>query len=138
MKKLFFWSDKWGSDLRIALIDYAWKKNFIYEDLWEVLDYPDIAKDVCKKVIEEDWVWVLLCGTGIWMSIAANKVYWIRAANVHNSFEAEKSRQHNDANVICMWWRVLWTELAINCFEHFLNSEFEWWRHEARVAKFEN
>ncbi len=135
MTKIFFWSDKWWSILKEPLLKYAKEKNIICEDLWEKLDYPDIAKLVCKKTSEGNGIWVLFCWTWIWMSMSANKLKWIRAALVHNCYEASMSRKHNDANVLCMWARVLWVEIAKKCLDAFLENEFEWWRHERRVNK---
>ena len=138
MRKVFLWSDRWWSVLKQVLIESLNESWIVFEDIWEELDYPDIAKEVCKNVIDQQWYWILICWTGIGMSIAANKIKWIRAALVHNCYDATMSRKHNDANVICMWWRVIWPEIAKINMEKFLSCEFEWGRHERRVAKFED
>ena len=137
IKKIFLWSDKWWDTLREVLVEYIKENWYELEDLWIAWDYPDIAKDVCEKVTKNDWIWILLCGTWIWMSISANKVKWIRAALVHNWYEAGMAKNHNNANVLCMWWRVIWPEIAKLCLDKYLNTEFEWWRHERRINKFE-
>lgn len=141
MKKIFFACDHWALDLKNELVFFAKEKWFSFEDLWvnttDSVDYPDIAQNAWKKVLENNWLWVFLCWTWIWISIAANKIIWIRAALVHNEFEAQMAKNHNNANVLCLWWRVIWSELAKACLLRFLESEFEGGRHERRVCKIE-
>lgn len=139
MPKIFFASDHWWYKLKEELFMYFKAQWLNVENLWVFdetsVDYPDIAKSLCEKVIIEAWIWVLLCWTWIGISIAANKIKWIRAALVHNEYEAIMSRKHNNANVICFWWRTIWEEIAKLCLDRFLKEEFEWWRHERRVEK---
>lgn len=141
MKKIFFASDHGGYGLKEELFSFAEKEALPVENLGvfseESVDYPRIAKEAAKKVLAEDGLWVFLCGTGIWISIAANKVNWIRAALVHTEYEAEKARQHNNANVLCFGGRVIWFELAKDCLLKFLAAEFEGGRHERRVKQLE-
>lgn len=141
MKKIFFACDHGALDLKNKLVKFIEEKWFSFEDLWvkntDSVDYPDIAQNASKKVLENDWVWIFLCGTWIWISIAANKVKWIRAALVHTEYEAQMAKNHNNANVLCLWWRVIWEELAKACLIRFLESEFEGGRHERRVCKIE-
>jgi len=141
MKKIFFACDHGALDLKNELVSFVREKWFSFEDLWvhttDSVDYPDIAQNAWKKVLEEDWLWVFLCWTWIWISMSANKIPWIRAALVHNEFEAQMAKNHNNANVLCLWWRVLWWELAKSCLLKFLESDFEWGRHERRVCKME-
>ena len=101
-----------------------------------VCDYPDIAVSVCDKVLNGECDrGVLLCGTGIGMSIAANKIKGIRAAVLSDSFGARYARLHNDANVCCMGARVIGAGLAAELLDIFLSSEFEGGRHIPRVEK---
>lgn len=107
-------------------------------DSLESVDYPDIAVLVGEKVLDEEAKFgILICGTGIGISIAANKIKGIRAALVHNEFTAKLARLHNDANVIALGARVIGDELGLACVETFINTEFEGGRHARRVSKIE-
>ena len=100
------------------------------------VDYPDIAKEVAEKVRDNAGSrGVLICGTGIGISIAANKVRGIRAANVHDTTEARLSRQHNDANIVAIGQRTTGSETAKDIVDIFLSTDFEGGRHTARVEK---
>lgn len=102
------------------------------------VDYPDIAALVCEKVLDGKAKYgIIICGTGIGISIAANKIKGIRAALVYNEFTARLSRLHNDANVIALGARVIGDELGLACIETFINTEFEGGRHARRVNKIE-
>jgi len=104
----------------------------------ESCDYPDIAYEVGRAVQkQESDVGILICGTGIGMSIAANKLKGIRAALCSNCLEAEMSRKHNDANILCMGARIIGMELAFKIVETFLSTGFEKGRHRFRIAKIE-
>lgn len=101
----------------------------------EAVDYPDIAKEVGEVVAGGEFDrGILICGTGIGMSIAANKLPGIRAALCHNAFSAERARQHNDANIICLGaeYGLDGLEKTVNAF---LVTEFEGGRHQRRVDK---
>jgi ribose 5-phosphate isomerase B len=103
------------------------------------VDYPDFAKPACLAVASGECErGILICGTGIGMSIAANKVRGIRAALCHETFSAEMTRRHNDANVLCLGARVTGDELALRIVDVFLATDFDGGRHAARVAKLEN
>ena len=107
-------------------------------DSLESVDYPDIAVLVGEKVLDgEAKFGILICGTGIGISIAANKIKGIRAALVHNEFTAKLARLHNDANVIALGARLIGDELGLACVETFINTEFEGGRHARRVGKIE-
>ena len=96
--------------------------------------YPDIAKIVTEKIANEDADYgILICGTGIGMSIAANRVSGIRAALCHSPFTADMSRQHNNANILCLGARVLQPDEAINIAQVFFKSEFLGGRHDVRL-----
>jgi ribose 5-phosphate isomerase B len=101
------------------------------------VDYPDFAHavaDALKAGRAERGV--LVCGTGIGISIAANRHANVRAALVHDAFGARMARQHNDANVICFGGRTIGVEVAMDCLSIFLATSFEGGRHARRVAKF--
>lgn len=104
------------------------------EDLQK--DYPDVAAAVCREVAEhrQDFG-ILICGTGIGMSIAANKIRGIRAAAITESFGAKYARLHNDANIICLGARVTGPEAACDLTELFLKTGFEGGRHKGRIDK---
>lgn len=100
------------------------------------VDYPDFAARVAQAVSRGDCaLGVLVCGTGIGMSIAANKVSGIRAAVCTTEFEARMARAHNDANVLCLGSRVVGAGLAAQIVEAFLDQRFEGGRHERRLQK---
>ena len=102
------------------------------------VDYPDFASEVCrairKKEVEKG---ILICGTGIGMSIAANRQSGIRAALCMESFSARLSREHNDANVLCLGGRLTGVALALNIVETWLNTEFSGGRHQRRIDMLE-
>jgi ribose 5-phosphate isomerase B len=100
------------------------------------VDYPDFANALAKAIREGKAArGVLLCGTGIGMSIAANRHVELRAALIHDAFGARLCRQHNDANVLCMGGRSIGPEVAKDCLRIFLSTEFEGGRHARRVEK---
>ena len=101
----------------------------------ESVDYPDIADKVCKELIEGRSVCgILICGTGIGMSIAANRYRQIRAALCHEAFTARMSREHNDANVLCLGARVLGAGIALDIVNTWLETEFAGGRHLRRIT----
>jgi ribose 5-phosphate isomerase B len=102
----------------------------------ESVDYPDFAKKVGEAVARKRAdMGVLVCGSGIGMAIAANKVPGIRAANVSTEYEAEKSREHNDANVVTIGSRILDEQKALTIVDAFLKTQFAGGRHQKRVDK---
>lgn len=109
----------------------------LFDGLQDGCDYTDAAFMVAKSVAaNKDEKGILICGTGIGMSIAANKVKGIRAAVCHDTFSATMTRVHNDANVLCLGARVIGEELAVCILHAFLDAEFEsGGRHERRVNK---
>lgn len=103
------------------------------------VDYPDIAEVVCQKITEGTCEkGILICGTGIGISISANKINGIRAALCHDYFSAKYTRLHNDANIICFGARVIGTGLATELVDVFLSTDFEGGRHIKRVEKIMN
>lgn len=106
----------------------------IYEQV--SVDYPDIAKKVCESIIKgETERGILVCGTGIGMSIAANKYKGIRAAACSEHFSAKYTRLHNNSNILCLGGRVVGVGTAIELADLFVNTEFEGGRHQNRIDK---
>jgi len=137
---IFIGADHGGYNLKESLVDYMSKQEIKFEDLGtfseESIDYPDIAVKVAEAVLSvKDSLGVLLCGTGIGVSITANKIRGIRAALCHNEYTAEMARMHNNANILCLGGRVLDEETAIDILNTFIGTEFEGGRHERRVCK---
>ena len=138
--KIAIGSDHGGLHLKAALKDYLTERQVEVQDLGTYTeascDYPDIAVKVCEAVVSgQAKKGILLCGTGIGMSIAANKVKGIRAALCGDVFSAEMSRAHNDANVLCMGERVTGPGLAVRILEAWLAVDFAGDRHARRVEK---
>ncbi len=100
------------------------------------VDYPDIAGPVARAVAAGACDrGILICGTGIGMSIAANKVQGVRAAVCHEAYTARMARAHNDANILCMGGRVLGEGVALDVVRTFLATAFEGGRHARRIGK---
>ena len=138
MKKLYIGCDHAALHMKNDLIGYLNDKGYEIEDVGpytpESVDYPVYAKKVCDKVLaDKGSLGILICGTGIGMSIAANKVKGIRAAAVSEVFSAIMTRKHNDANVLCMGARVIGIETAKMIADGFLEAEYEGGRHQTRV-----
>ncbi len=131
--------DHRGLNLKQFIIKLLAETEHSYEDLGcyttDSVDYPDIAKKVAETVTRDYFErGILICGTGIGMSIAANKVKGIRAALCHAAFGARRARQHNDANILCLGTEELEQELVVEIVNAFLASEFDS-RHQRRVDK---
>ena len=106
----------------------------IYEQV--SVDYPDIAVKVCESITnKKNQRGILVCGTGIGMSIAANKVKGIRAAACSEHFSAKFTRLHNDSNILCLGGRVIGVGTAVELAEIFVTTEFEGGRHQNRINK---
>ena len=104
----------------------------------ERVDYPDFAHKLSKKVLEDEGSFgILICGTGIGMSLAANKHKGIRAALCHDAYTAKMARAHNDANVLCFGQRVVGLGVIESIIKSWCESEFEGGRHAQRVQKIE-
>ena len=131
-------SDHGGLDLKNSIIPYMKELGYEVQDLGtytsDSVDYPDIAKKVCAALTKED-IGILVCGTGIGISIAANKIKGIRAALCSDVFSAQMAREHNDANVICLGGRVLEDEDAFAILDSFFETTFAGGRHAGRVQK---
>ena len=136
--KVFLSCDHAGIELKNELCEYIDSKPGFEAinlgiEAGEKIDYPVAAENLCKKVLEENSLGILICGTGIGMSMAANKVNGIRAAAVSEPYSAKLTRIHNDANVLCIGARVVGAELAKMIVDSFLDAEFEGGRHKTRV-----
>ena len=133
--------DHGGINLKPVLIDYLNKKGIEYKDCGcfgtESVDYNDYALPVCKAVIDgECEKGILICGTGIGMSIVANKIKGIRCGHCHDVFSAKMTRLHNDANVLALGERVVGPGLFIEIVDAFLSTPFSGdERHVRRVDK---
>lgn len=100
------------------------------------VDYPDIAQKACCEVTSGRCQWgIVVCGTGIGISMAANKIKGIRCALVSNEYSAEMTKRHNNANMLAFGGRVTGPDLAKNIVDAFIKAEFEGGRHETRVNK---
>lgn len=133
-------SDHGGNNLRREIISLLEEMGIDYTDFGPQddgsVDYPDFAKPVADGVSGGAFDrGILICGTGIGMSIAANKVRGIRCALVHDVFTAKVTREHNDSNILAMGERVIGPGLAIEIARTWLEGEFEGGRHERRIAK---
>ena len=135
--------DHGGYELKQEIIKYLAEKNIPYKDFGcdtpEAVDYPVIGKAVAHAVANgECEKGILLCGTGIGISIAANKVKGIRAALCSDCFSAEATRLHNDANILAMGGRVVGPGLAVKIVDTFLNTPFSGEeRHRRRISMIE-
>ncbi len=136
---IFIGADHGGYDMKEAVIGFLKEIGEEFQDLGtysnESCDYPDIAKLVAENVVKNKVRGILICGSGIGMSIAANKVNGIRCALCHDAYSAEYSRRHNNANIIAFGGRTTGLEIAKQMVEIFLNTEFEGGRHQRRVDK---
>ncbi len=133
-------SDHRGYKYKEKVKEYLRSHNYEVKDFGtdsvESVDYPDYAKKAADSVVSgESEMGVLICGTGIGVSIAANKIKGIRAANVTSEKMAEMSREHNNANIICFGGDIVDIDTVIRCIDIFLKTEFGGGRHIQRVEK---
>ncbi len=145
MKKtsIYIGSDHGGFNLKEEVVDMLSEgEGYVVYDMGpfdsESVDYPHYAKLVTEGVLKDEGFGILICGTGVGMSIVANKQSGIRAVLAHNEFVGEMGRRHNDANVLCLGARVIGSALGLEIVKSFLSAEFEGGRHERRVSQFEN
>lgn len=138
--KIAIGCDHGGLEHKNAIKEHLISLGFEVEDfgIYEQVsvDYPDIAVKVCESIVNgNNERGILVCGTGIGMSIAANKVKGIRAAACSEHFSAKYTRLHNDSNILCLGGRVIGVGTAVELAEIFVNTEFEGGRHQNRVNK---
>ncbi|WP_457574972.1 ribose 5-phosphate isomerase B [Desulfolithobacter sp.] len=136
--KIAIGSDHGGFDFKQLIIDLLEKLGQEVVDVGcysrDSVDYPEFADAVCTKVRSGDCErGILICGTGIGMSIAANRHRDIRAALCHESYTARMSREHNNANVLCLGGRVLGVEIALEIVTTWVRTEFAGGRHQRRL-----
>jgi ribose 5-phosphate isomerase B len=135
--------DHGGLNLKNAIMKKLDEMGETYKDFGtytsESCDYPDIAKAACNAIVSGECdKGIPVCGTGIGMSMAANKIKGIRAAHITDSFSARVTKEHNDANVICLGERITGVEIALQMVEAYLGAEFQGGRHAVRVGKIED
>ena len=135
-------SDHGGFEYKESIIKFLQSKNIDCIDIGtyskDSCDYPVIAKKLCEKILSgEADRGILICGTGIGMSIAANKIKGIRAALCHDTFSARATRAHNNSNVLCMGERVIGECLALDIVDMWLKTNFEGGRHQKRIDMLE-
>ena len=141
--KFYIATDHAGIDYKDFVIELLKSKNIEVEDLGpyskERVDYPDYAQK-CAKAVREDKgsFGILICGTGIGMSIAANKVKGIRAALCHDAYTAAMARAHNEAQILCFGQRVVGLGVAESIIDAFITTKPEGGRHAQRVEKIMN
>ncbi len=138
--KIAFGCDHGGFAAKDAVIYYLAVNGYEVKDFGtfseDSCDYPDIAFPVAQSVADGECDrGILICGTGIGMSICANKVKGVRCAHVTDEFSAEMTRRHNDANVIALGARITDVETIVKLADKFLNTSFDGGRHETRVNK---
>lgn len=138
--KIAIGCDHGGLEHKNAIAEHLTERGFEVKDfgIYEKVsvDYPDIAKKVTSSIINNECeLGILVCGTGIGMSIAANKVKGIRAAACSEHFSAKYTRLHNNSNVLCLGGRVIGVGTAIELADLFVDTPFEGGRHQKRIDK---
>ena len=133
-------ADHGGYELKEAIRKHLDEIGVAYKDFGsytgEACDYPDMAEAACRAVVAGECDKALLfCGTGVGISMSANKIRGIRACCCSDAFSAEYTRRHNDANALCMGGRVVGPGLGIYLVDLFLTTEFEGGRHQRRIDK---
>lgn len=135
--KIFIGSDHGGYELKSTIIKFLKENNYSFEDVGtfskDSCDYPPIAKEVAQKVAANSARGILVCGTGIGMSIAANKFKGIRAALCADTFSARLTREHNDSNILCLGERTIGSGLALDIVKTWLETEFS--NHERHINR---
>lgn len=140
--KFYIATDHAGLDLKDYTVKLLKEKGHEVIDLGpfnkERVDYPDYAVKVCNSVLTDDSSYgILICGSGIGMSMAANRYHGIRAALCHDAYTATVARGHNDANVLCFGERVVGCGVAESILDAWIAGSFDGGRHQERVKKIE-
>lgn len=138
--KIAIGCDHAGPALKAEILAHLDEKGIEYTDFGiqegEKVDYPEKAEEVCRKIADGSYdMGILICGTGVGMSMCANKIKGIRAACCSDYFSAKYTRAHNDANVLCIGARVLGAGLAAELVDVFIETPFEGGRHQRRIDK---
>lgn len=136
-QKIYIASDHAGYALKEQICEYLKEEELDFEDLGckdqQSCDYPVYAKILCKKMDKEKDFGVLVCGSGIGISIAANRFKGVRAALCSEPFSAQLARLHNDANVLALGGRLLGKDMALKVLKVFISTQFEGSRHQRRI-----
>lgn len=138
--KIAIASDHGGVELRKTIVTYLQEANINYIEFGpetsESVDYPELAFTVANKITTSEVTrGILICGTGIGMSIAANKVNGIRCALVSDTFSAHATREHNNSNILALGARVIGPGLALDIVKTWLGTDFQGGRHTKRVEQ---
>ena len=135
-KKIFIASDHAGYEMKTALNDYFPSFIDLGTNSFDSVDYPDFAHKLTNEILKNEGSFgILICGTGVGMSIAANRSEGIRAGLVSSVEVTRLIRQHNDANVLVIPGRFMEVKEAINCVQTFIETQFEEGRHKQRIEK---
>ena len=142
-KEILIASDHGGTKLKSTLISHLTANSIVVKDLGPKpdsasVDYPDYAAKLASLMRSHNQMGILICGSGIGMSIAVNRYEWVRAALVNDETSAKLCREHNNANVIVLGERLVGELTAISCVNVFLNTDFAKGRHQRRVEKLSN
>ncbi len=134
---VIFGADHAGLPLKQTLIEKLQERGIACEDQGtdsdQSTDYPKFAAKACQRLLVTGSLGVLICGTGLGMSMTANRFRHVRAALCSNEYMARMARAHNNANLLCLGSRVLGQDLALSILEAFLSTAFEGGRHQRRV-----
>ena len=137
MAKIIIGSDHGGFRLKEEVIKHLKSLNYEIIDLGcyntDSCDYPVVAKAVAKEILNTNSRGILICGTGIGVSITANRFEGIRASHCTDTFTARMTRMHNNSNILCLGERITGTGLALDIVDIWLNTEFEGGRHQKRI-----
>ncbi len=140
IKKILIAADHGGYGLKSDISQYLSNKGIEVIDLGcnssDSVDYPDYGHKMAEAInVNQAEFGIVICGTGIGISIAANRHQGIRAALCHDVTTAKLTRQHNDANILALGARIIGKNVAFDCVDAFLNTEFEGGRHQTRINK---
>ena len=143
MKKIAIASDHGGFELKESIINFLLKKGWEVDNLGapstDSVDYPDYGIKVARAIIDKKFVrGILICGTGVGMSIVVNRFPGIRGTLCSDVYTAQMCREHNDSNILIMGGRVISVGLAMEILDTWLNTEFEGGRHQRRLDKIKN
>ena len=135
-KKIFIASDHAGYEMKTALNNHFASFIDLGTNSFDSVDYPDFAHKLTNEILKNEGSFgILICGTGVGMSIAANRLEGIRAGLVSSVEVTRLIRQHNDANVLVIPGRFMEVKEAINCVQTFIETQFEEGRHKQRIEK---
>ncbi|AKU79288.1 ribose 5-phosphate isomerase B [Spiroplasma turonicum] len=140
--KIFIGNDHTAIEMKNKIVEYLENKKYevinIGTDSSSAVDYPDFGYNTAKLAVENNTLGIVICGSGIGISIAANKVKNARAALCYDEKAAEMARKHNDANILALGARVIAVQKALDIIDVFISTSFEGERHQNRVNKLNN